>query len=335
MKQFKIAMIGCGGVTQMHFDGYANHPDRIRISAACDLDAERVRAAQEKYGFEQGFSSLDEMIDSAEWEVGVVCTPTPLRKPIVKALAAAGKHIFVEKPFAESYDDATEMVQIARDAGVKLAVDQNFRYHFPYEHARQLVEAGLIGKVVSIFHQSLMFRQDRGWRTQTKRHAMSVMGVHWFDGIRWIVDAEPESIFSLTRSSPAIDCEGETEAFTQILFRNGVIASYMESFTVPKRRFETTVVGEQGILILEHEGIAHYTKDNRNEPKQTWGNPYDGAAKPESAYACLNELLSAIEEDREPTNSGQDNLKTIALLDGAYRSAEERREILFGQEVVA
>jgi D-apiose dehydrogenase len=335
MRQFKIGMIGCGGVTTMHFEGYANHPDRIHISAACDLDPERVKKAQEKYGFDQGFSSVEAMIAGADWEVGVVCTPTTVRLPIVKTLAAAGKHMMVEKPFAESYEAAEEMVQVTRVAGVKLAVDQNFRYHFPYEHARQLVDEGLIGPVVSIFHQSLMFRQDRGWRTQTKHHAMSVMGVHWLDGIRWIVRAEPESVFSLTRSSPAIDCEGETEAFTQILFRNGVTASYIESFTVPKRRFETTIVGEQGMLLLQHEGIELYTKEDRNNPKQSWGNPYDGEAKPESAYACLNELFTAIEEDREPTNSGQDNLKTIALLDGAYRSAGERREILFRQKVIA
>lgn len=335
MKQFKIAMIGCGGVTTMHFDGYANHKDRIHISAACDLDAARVKQGQEKYGFDQGFTSVEEMIEDADWEVGVVCTPTTVRMPIVKTLAAAGKHMMVEKPFAETYEDAEEMVQVARDAGVKLAVDQNFRYNFPYEHARQLVDEGIIGPVVSIFHQSLMYRQDQGWRTQVKHHAMSVMGVHWLDGIRWIVRAEPESVFSLTRSSPAIDSAGETEAFTSILFRNGVTASYIESFTIPKRRAETTVVGEKGVLILQHDGITHYTKEDRNQPKQTWDNPYNGPAKPESAYACLNELFTAIEEDREPTNSGEDNLKTIALLDGAYRSADERREILFREEVAA
>lgn len=335
MKQFKIAMIGCGGVTTMHFDGYANHQDRIHITAACDLDPARVQQAQAKYGVDQGFRSVEEMIDGAEWEVGVVCTPTTVRKSIVSTLAAAGKHMMVEKPFAETYADAEEMVEIAAGAGVKLAVDQNFRFNFPYEHARQLVDEGLIGPVVTVHHQSLMHRQDQGWRTQTKRHAMSVMGVHWLDGIRWIVRAEPESIFSLTRSSPAIDCAGETEGMTQILFANGVTASYIESFTVPRRRAETIVVGEKGVLVLQHEGISHYTREQRNEPVQTWGNPYNGPGKPESAFACLNELLTAIEEDREPTNSGRDNLKTIALLDGAYRSAEERREVLLHKEVTA
>jgi D-apiose dehydrogenase len=335
MRQFKIAMIGCGGVSQMHFDGYVTHPDRLEIVAACDLDPNRVQQAQQKYGFAQAFTSLEEMIEGADWEVGVVCTPTPVRLQVVKTLAAAGKHILVEKPFADTYEEAAEMVQICDEAGVTLAVDQNFRYHFPYRHARQLVEEGAIGKVINLIHQDLMFRQDQGWRTQTKRHAMSVMGVHWFDGFRLIVQDEPESIFCITQSSPAIDCAGETEAFTQLRFRNGVIVSYVESFSTPRRRAETVVVGEQGSLVLDYDGISLYTKENRNVAKQTWENPYRGAAKPESAFACLNELLTALEEEREPSNSGHDNLKTIELLDAAYRSADEGRPVLFRQEVLA
>jgi predicted dehydrogenase len=335
MKQFRIAMIGCGGVSQMHFDGYVTHPDRLQIVAACDLDPARVQQAQQKYGFAQAFTSLEEMIEEADWEVGVVCTPTPVRLQVVKTLAAAGKHILVEKPFADTYEEAAEMVRICEEAGVTLAVDQNFRYHFPYRHARQLVEEGLIGKVTNLIHQDLMFRQDQGWRTQTKRHAMSVMGVHWFDGFRLIVQDEPESIFCLTQSSPAIDCAGETEAFTQLRFRNGVTVSYVESFSTPRRRAETVIVGEQGSLVLDYDGISLYTKENRNAAKQTWENPYRGAAKPESAFACLNELLTALEEECEPSNSGLDNLKTIELLDAAYRSAEEGRPVLFRQEVLA
>ena len=334
MRQIKIGMIGCGGVSQMHFEGYLAHTDRVKIVAACDLDPNRVEEAQQKYGFGLRFASLEEMIEGADWEVGVVCTPTPVRLQVVNTLAGAGKHIFVEKPFADTYDEAAEMVRICNVARVVIAVDQNFRYYFPYLRARELVEEGVIGKVVSLIHQDLMFRQDRGWRTQTKRYAMSVMGVHWFDGFRLIVQDEPESISCFTRSSPAINCVGETEALAQLQFRNGVVVSYVESFSTPRSRAETVVVGEQGSLVLDYDGISLYTKENNSAAKQTWENPYRGAAKPESAFACLNELLSALEEEREPSNSGHDNLKTIELLDAAYRSADEGRPVLFRQEVL-
>jgi predicted dehydrogenase len=335
VRQFKIAVIGCGGVSNMHFNGYVNHPERIEIRSACDVDLERVQLAQQKYGFAQAFTSLEEMLDGSEWEVGVVCTPTPVRRQVVQTLAAAGKHIFVEKPFADTYAEAEEMVRICQSAGVTIAVDQNFRYHFPYEHARQLIETGLIGEITGIIHQELTFRQDKGWRIQTQRHAMSVMGVHWLDGIRRLAMSEPSTIYALTRSSPAIECAGETEAFVQIEFKNGVIASYVESFSVPHRRAETVIAGDKGALVLTYDQMELYSKENRHHPQQTWQNPYRGAAKPESAYACLNDLLSALEQGNEPPNSGRDNLKTIALLDGAYRSAQERREVLLGERLHA
>jgi predicted dehydrogenase len=329
MKQHKIAVIGCGGVSSMHFDGYITHPERLHIAAACDLDLERAQQAQQKYDFPQAFDSLPAMIQQADWEIGVVCTPTPVRLEVVKTLAAAGKQIYVEKPLADSYAEAQAMVNLAEAAGVKLAVDQNFRYHYPFDHARRLVEEGKIGNLVSIAHQELTFRQDRGWRLDMPRHSLSVMGVHWFDGFRWIAQDEPKSIACQTRPSPAIQCAGETDAFALLTFQRGVMVSYAQSFSSPFRRSETVVIGDEGALVLHYDDIALYTKENRTEPKEQWTNPYAGRNKPESAYAGLEELLAALDEEREPSNSGRDNLKTIAILDAAYCSAEEGREIAF------
>src|SRR5581483_2402851 len=156
MKQFNIAVVGCGNVSRMHFEAYLGHPERIRVVAACDPDVRHLNEARSKYGFAQGFTSLEEMIAQAEWEVAVVCTPTPIRARVIDTLASAGKHIFVEKPFADSYHDALHMVEACERAGVRIAVNQNFRYHYPFEKARSLISQGAIGRVVNIVHQDLM-----------------------------------------------------------------------------------------------------------------------------------------------------------------------------------
>src|SRR5690242_20668040 len=196
----------------MHFDAYLPHPERIQIVAICDAEAERVAEKRRLYGIERGYTSLEEMIARSSWEIGIICTPTNIRRPLVETLAAAGKHVFVEKPFADNYQEAQAMVQTCDRAGVRIAVNQNFRYHYPFERARDLVAQGEIGQVVNIMHQDLMYRQDSGWRTQLHRHAMSVMGVHWFDGFRRILGDEAASVVCQTRSSAAIQCVGETES---------------------------------------------------------------------------------------------------------------------------
>src|SRR5437660_3555274 len=105
-RSFDIAVVGCGGVSPMHFDGYAQHPERIRIAAVCDLDRSRAEAAAQRWKIPAVFGSVEEMIEGARWEVGVVCTPTPVREAVVRTLASAGKHLFVEKPLADSYEEA-------------------------------------------------------------------------------------------------------------------------------------------------------------------------------------------------------------------------------------
>jgi predicted dehydrogenase len=342
-KRFDIAIIGCGGVSEMHFPGYSAHPERVRVVAACDPERSRAEAAAKQWDIPAVFDSLEAMIAGAEWEVAVVCTPTPVREAVVRALAAAGKHVYVEKPLADSFEEAARMIAACRDRGVRLAVDQNFRYHYPFHIARTLIAEGRLGTVISITHQDLFFRQDRGWRAQRPRHALSVMGIHWLDGFRWMLASEARSLVCQTRSSAAIDSAGETDASVQITFKCGAVATYVQSFSSPLARTETLVLGEKGLLLLDYQGAALYQRglppfprgDGRGvpEPVERWTNPYAGSGKPESAFAGLNHLLTALETGEEPPNSGEDNLRSIALLDAAYRSAAEGRVILFEEGV--
>src|SRR5438046_1876261 len=136
---FDIAVVGCGGVSPMHFEGYARHPERVRIAAVCDLDRSRAEAAAQKWKIPAVFGSIEEMIAGARWDVAAVCTHSPVRDAVLNTLAAAGKHLFVEKPMADTYEEAQRMVAACQAAGVKLAVDQNFRYPYPFHLARDLI----------------------------------------------------------------------------------------------------------------------------------------------------------------------------------------------------
>ncbi|MDF2439636.1 MAG: hypothetical protein JWN98_620 [Abditibacteriota bacterium] len=306
----------------MHLDGALRHNDRVQIVAACDPDTARVEQAQQQYGIAHGFASLEEMIAEAEWDVALVCTPTSVREPVVAMLAAAGKHIFVEKPLASSLEEGMRMVQVCESAGVLLAVDQNFRYHFPFHIAKKQIAAGLLGPITAIHHQHLCFRQDRGWRIHEKRHTLEIMGVHWLDGFRWILDSDAQTVSARMRHSNAIDCAGETDLCVQIAFENGTVASYADSFSSHVTRCETLIIGERGTLRLEYDNAAFFDHSGEPQPLQRWGNSYAGEGKPDSAFECLNQLLQSIESDEPPDNSGRDNLKTLALMEAAYQSQE-------------
>ncbi|BCM90177.1 myo-inositol 2-dehydrogenase [Abditibacteriota bacterium] len=320
--KFNIAVIGCGGVSSMHFEGFARHTDRVNVVAVCDPDAERRAQAQQKYGIAQGFSTVEELLAGADFVAAVVCTPTNVREPVVATLAAAGKHILVEKPFASSLEEGQRMVGLCERNGVFLAVDQNFRYHFPFHIAKDHIAAGLVGKVTAIHLQHMHFRQDSGWRTREKRHTLEIMGVHWLDGFRWILDSDGQNLSAQMRHSNTIDCVGETDLSVQVAFANGTFATYIDSFSSLIPRCEALIIGESGTLRLDYDGASLFDQSGAPQPSQKWANPFAGNGKPDSAFECLNQLLLAIESGEQPSNGGRDNLKTLTLMEAAYLSSE-------------
>ena len=315
----RIAVVGCGSISRFHFSSYAAHADRVKVAAACDPLSERTAWARETFGVENTFTSVDEMLEFDGWDTAVVCTPSNVRGGTIAKLAEAGKHLLVEKPLADNYAEASQAVAACDRAGVRLAVNQNFRDVYPFGIGRSLIEDGRIGDVLGIAHREVRFRHDAGWRLELERYALAVMGVHWLDGFRVLLNRNATWITCRTYSSPAIDCRGETDAFVQIQFGNVPVA-YVQSFSSGLGQTDTLVFGETGTLRLDYDRAEVVKPDGGRDLVE---NPYAGERRNESIFRSLDRLLVAIDEGGEPSNSGHDNLETIALLDAAYRSAAE------------
>lgn len=313
----KIALVGAGNISRTHLTSYARHSDRVQVVAACDPLAERRDWIRDTFGVERTYESVGQLIDAGGWDVAVVCTPSHVRTSAVLELAAAGKPIFVEKPLSFDLGDARAIVDAADAAGVQLAVNQNFRDSYAFGLGRELIEQGEIGEVLAISQQELTFRQDKGWRLSQQHHALSVMGVHWFDGFRVLLGREATWLSARTFSSPAVDSAGETDASVQIFFGDTPV-TYVQSFSSRLERTETVVFGTSGTLQLGYaEALLHRDGETKTIP-----NPLIGSERSEAMFLGLDRLLTAVETGIEAPNSGRDNLRTIALLDAAYRSAD-------------
>lgn len=317
-KRHRIAVVGAGGVSAMHFDGFRMRPERIDVVAAVDPSPERREWSASTYGVPNTYATIAEALAGSDFDVAVVCTPSHVRVETVRELAAAGKHILVEKPFADGIAEARELVAITDAAGVQLAVDQNFREHYGFELARELIQAGRIGRIRVINHRELMHRVDEGWRNEQQHHALMVMGVHWLDGFRRLIDQDAHWLVARTFSSPAIPAVGETDANVQIHFGD-VTVTYTDSFASWITQWDTIVLGDAGTLHISGGAITVAGPDGT----EVFENPLStGENKPLTAYGALAGLLDAIETGVEAPNSGRDNLKTVSLIDAVYRSAE-------------
>ena len=326
----RIAIIGCGGVSEMHFRGYLAHKDRIQIVAAVDPSVDRQQWVTATFGISSTFASIADALAGADFDVAVVCTPSHVRLEAVEQLAAAGKHVFVEKPLADSVASAIQIVEVAERAGVTLAVDQNFRYHYAFGHARDAIRDGRIGRVVSMDHRELMWREVTGWRAEQAHHALSVMGVHWLDGFRFILDRQADWLVGTTHRSAAMDATGETDASIHVRFGD-VGVNYSQSFSSRVERVETIVIGEEGTLVFDYDHLEIHTANGTEIIQNAWA----GDGKPESAFLGLNDLLTAIEAGGQPSNSGTDNIRTLSLLEAAYVSAATGDLVRFTEGVLS
>ena len=326
MQSYKVAIIGCGNVARLHAGAYRRHTDRVEVVAACDPLVDQARQLSAQFPGCRAYTSVGDAVRHSDWGVGIVCSPTPLHLQVVMELAQHGKHAFVEKPMADNLADARRMVDSCASAGVQLSVHQNFRYHYPFDLARALIRAGRIGRVLTVAHRELLFRQDDGWRNSAARHSLAVMGIHWLDGFRWMLDDEPEGVLCQLASSPLINARGDTDAVMQATFANGAAVSYVQSFSSPDSALETNVIGDKGALRLTHNELREWRVQTDERTEVVHANP-PGSDKALATYLTLDQFLQALDSNTEASNSGRDNLRTVAFLEAAYLSAELGRVV--------
>ena len=138
----RLGVIGVGWAGQRQIRAAAELQGRIEITAIADDDSEHLRRTATALGIKTAYSLLDDMLADPRIDSISICTPHALHKPMTIAAAQAGKHVLVEKPMALTVDDATDMIDAARQNGVKLYVAENWVYSPLTTHMRQIVRTG-------------------------------------------------------------------------------------------------------------------------------------------------------------------------------------------------
>src|SRR4029453_2883767 len=122
MRTVRIGVVGCGWVGQrVYLPEFHRLNDKAALVAVCDRVAERARAAQQRFGARTYYTDLERFLRESNAEIVVNLTPHKAHMPVSMAALAAGRHLYTEKPMAQSVDDATRLIEAAREHHVKLA----------------------------------------------------------------------------------------------------------------------------------------------------------------------------------------------------------------------
>lgn len=148
---WKVGIIGAGYWSEKHVIAWQSI-ETVQINGFCDKNAELLKEKGELFHIpsENLYLDIINMMENADIDVIDIVTPPETHLELVKLAAKAGKHIMCQKPFANTLEEAEEMVKIANEAGVRLMVTENWRWLEPFQIMKSMLAENIAGIVQTV-----------------------------------------------------------------------------------------------------------------------------------------------------------------------------------------
>lgn len=337
MGTLKVGVIGCGSIAQYrHLPEYALNPN-VELVAVCDIAKERAEEVAEKYGV-KAFTSYEELLQSGGVDAVSVCTPNYLHAPISIAALNAGIHVLCEKPMATSEDEAKAMIAAAALSGKKLMIAHNQRFVPSHQKARKLIESGEIGKIYS-FRTAFGHGGPEGWSVEGKEGwffqkekafvgAMGDLGVHKTDLLRYLLGEEIAEVGAFVETSAKDFADVDDNAVCVLKTESGIIGTLAASWAyVGKEDNSTIIYGSKGIIRLEDNPtyslvVQYATGEVVNYELGKIQSNKDGG---QNNTHIVEKFVDSIVLDTEPPVSGEEGMKSLAVILAALKSKETKQ----------
>ena len=339
---WRIGCIGSGFIMKdCHLVAYG----KVGFNPVAIASRTRDNAATcaEQRGVPTVYETIDQLLDDESIEVLDIAVPPDNQLALIEAACQRGtvKGILAQKPLGADYAEAVAAVETCERAGIVLAVNQNMRYDQSVRAAKTLLTNGTIGEPVlatvnmrGIPHW-MPWQERQGWVT------LRIMSIHHIDTFRyWFGD--PERIYCSVRTDPRTKFAHSDGIASYILeYADGLrCVAIDDTWTGPARegapadiRVEWRIEGLNGLAMgtigwcqdpyTTPSTIRYATKGDAGFQAPQWEESWF----PDAFVGTMAQLLIALETGEQPAIGGRDNLKTMALVEAAYQSADEHRAV--------
>jgi predicted dehydrogenase len=273
MDRAVFGLIGCGGIAQsQHLPNLTRAPHAF-LKTVCDLQGERAREMQAKYNVPHCTTSHEKLLADPEIEAVVVATREDAQATMTIEALRAGKHVYVEKPLANTEEECAAVVAAQQASGKHVAVGFNRRFAPAYLKARELLH--LDGGPRNMHYRIA----DEYWRWG-KDYPPGVRVIHEvchiFDALRWLTGSEVTSVY-------CVQARADDEAIT-LRFASGCVATIMNcgygTMDCPKERLEAfstrggiTVEDFVELRAFGYRGVpARFTFAGHTHPDREFGH---------------------------------------------------------------
>jgi predicted dehydrogenase len=328
----RVALIGSGGISKAHGNGFLKHASKIKCVALVDVSQENLKARSEQLApggttprtFGDWKVCLKEM--AGEIDAVDICLPHHLHAPAILDAAAAGKHILCEKPMCMSLAEADQIGAAVKKSGVTYMSAHNQLFMPVVQEAKRMIDAGEIGKVLWLRSQDCFRAGGEGgnpfagsWRADLKTQGGGELidtGYHPSYRLLYLAGSPAVSIQGqMGRYVQQI--EGEDTAAVQVRFASGAIGEILTSwaFPLPHGTHQIHVIGEKGQIFGSENTLYHLPKGATEPTKRTF-EPV------ETFVAEIEHFADCLREGRRPIHSVEEGRAVLELILNASKSAE-------------
>lgn len=325
-----IAVVGCGYWGPNLIRNFSSLPD-CRVKFACDVSQDRLDHMKKLYPHVQTTTSFADVVEDDEVTAVAIATPISAHYSLGKQCLEAGKHIFVEKPFASSVAECWDLLNIAERGRLIIMVGHTFIYTPAVKFIKAFIEAGELGEIYSINSARLnlgLFQQDINVAWDLAPHDLSI--------IMHLLGETPMSVNC--QGAAHVNSNLEDVTNMSLYFPSGAFASIQSSWLDPNKIRKMTIVGAKRMVVYDDiepmekiriydksvEVPAHYDTFGEFQYSYHYGDmkaPYIKQTEP-LKVECQH-FLDCVKKGERPQTSGWDGLKVVSILEASSESLKQ------------
>ena len=298
------------------------------VAAVCDQRPERRALVEKVYPSVKTYADVDEMLSSPDVQAVAVATPVTSHFPLTMRALKAGKHVFVEKPFASTVAEGEQMVAEAEQRKLTLMVDHTFIYTSAVRKIKELITNGSLGDLY--YYDSVrinlgLFQSDVSVLWDLAVHDLSIMD--------FLLERSPVMVAATGMAH--VPGRPENMAYLTCFFTNSLIAHFHVNWLAPVKVRQTLISGSEKMIVyddiemseklkvydkgitLDQDDDTVYQRHVGYRSGDMWAPRLDNV---EALGIETEHFIECIETGRQPLSSGQAGLRVVRILEAASRS---------------
>jgi predicted dehydrogenase len=333
----KIGIIGCGKIAQVrHIPEYAANPNS-QVYGFYDINLARAEALAAQYGG-KAYPTYEALLADPEIEAVSVCAANHVHAEITIAALKAGKHVLCEKPMAVTLAECEAMVGAAKESGKYLMIGQNQRLARAHAKAKELIEQGAIGKVLT-FRTIFGHGGPETWsidpgsnvwffdKTKAAMGAMADLGIHKTDMIQYVLGSKIVKTQAVLTTLDKRDATGgligvDDNAICIYQMENGVIGTMTASWTYYAAEDNTTVIyGTKGELRLYDDPKYSVQQINADGTRIDYQIDQIQTNDNQTASGVIDLFVDCLVQKKAPEISGENVLHAMKAVFASIESS--------------